>query len=108
MLLIKSILCDVAIEALNANKMGIGVNYDNLISKLINSVFPNHFKLEMTEKRREHIVNISRRYSKGVGDKKGDWKEDRMKKDKLVSPKIKEACKTFLYTSYTILEKNIP
>jgi len=105
-----SIVCDAALEALDrSNGMGIAVNYENISSKLIDTIFPDHFKLEMTEERRKRIIAISGQYSKGLVSsgisKKKEWKEDSENKNKLATPEIKKACETLLYPVFTSLEQ---
>jgi len=100
-----SLLCDAAVEAIDvSNGMGFAVNYEDITNKLISTVFPDHFKLEMTEERRERIIEISGHYSKGKAHKGGNWTEDNEQKDKNATPVIKDACKTFLSASYNTLE----
>jgi len=100
-----SLLCDAAVEAIDGSHgMGFGVNYEDITNKLISTVFPDHFKLEMTEERRERIIDISGHYSKGIAHKAGKWAEDSDKKDEKATPLVKDACKTFLSASYNSLE----
>jgi len=85
--------------------MGMGVNYEDLTNKLMDTIFPDHFKLEMTEENRARIIEVSGHYSKGRGKRKGkEWKEDSMEKDEMATPKLKKASKAFLYESYHTLE----
>jgi len=107
-------LCDAGIQALDrSNGTGIAVNYENLSNKLIDTIFPNHFKLEMTEEKRKRIIAISGQYSKGTvikdisskGRSKKEWKEDSENKDDSATPEIKKACETFLYPVFTRLEE---
>ena len=106
----KSLLCDAAVEAISrSNGIGIGVNYQNITNTLINTIFPDHFKLEMTEERKERIIEVSGHYSKGKSASRGksfqgkEWKEDSERKEERASPAIKEASELFLSSSYAIL-----
>jgi len=100
-----STLCNAAIAAITRSKgMGIGVNYENLVNKLIDDVIPNHLNALMTEEGRQRIIDISGHYSKGKGKRKRDWKEDSERKEEKATPEIREACDTFLYQSFNTLE----
>jgi len=101
-----STLCDKAKESLRqSNGMGIGINYEDLTNKLIDTVFPYHFQLDMTEEKKERIIEVSGHYSKGRGTHKSEqWKDDSVEKDGAATPKIKEACELFLYSLYNIFE----
>jgi len=105
-----SLLCDAAVEAISrSNGVGIGVNYQSITNTLINTIFPDHFKLEMTEERKERIIEVSGHYSKGKSASRGksfqgkEWKEDSERKEERASPAIKEASELFLSSSYAIL-----
>lgn len=106
MIYIQSTLCNIAIAAITRSKgMGIGVNYENLVNKLIEDIIPNHFNSPMTtEESRQRIIDVSGHYSKGRGKRKRDWKEDSERKDKKATPDIREASDTFLYQSFNTLE----
>lgn len=103
---VKSTLCEVALQSISqSNGMGIGVNYEDLTNKLIDTVFPDHFKLEMTEEKRQRVIDVSGHYSKGRGKRKQEeWKEDSVEKDESATPKIKAAAELFLYSLYNRLE----
>lgn len=103
-----STLCNTAIEAIGRSEgMGMGINYENIVDKLIEDVFPHHFNLPMSDERRERILDISGHYSKGVGNRANrDWKEDSKEKEERATIEIKEASDTFLYRSYNLLENS--
>lgn len=101
-----STLCNAAIKSIGRSKgMGAGVNYEDLVNNLVTDVIPNHFKVSMTEERRERIIENSNHYSKGVRLHAGEeWAEDSDRKNALASTEIREASETFLYPSYKLLE----
>ena len=56
--------------------------FDNsLLHKLIESIFPNHFKLSITMNRRERIINVGCSYSKGRVKHTTEWKDDSQEKE---------------------------
>jgi len=97
-----SILCEAAKVAIDhSHGMGIGVNYENLLNKLIDRVIPHHFNIPMTEERRQRIIVVGSLYSKGNRWRKDrEWEEDSEKKDELASTDVRKACEDFLYGSY--------
>lgn len=100
-----STLCDAAIVAIARSMgMGIGVNYKNLVNKLIEHIIPQHFQVVITEERRERIIDVGGKYSKGRAHKAKEWEEDSDDKDNKASPEVRGASKTFLYESYNALE----
>lgn len=101
-----STLCEAALNSLSqSNGQGIAVNYEGITNKLIDTVFPDHFQLEMTEEKRQRIIEVSGHYSKSRGPQKGkEWKEDSEEKEDMATPKIKEACELFLYSNYNSFE----
>lgn len=85
-----SMLCDSAVNNLQSEEsLGRLVNYENLANKMIEHIIPEHFQLVMTDKRRENILQVSGQYSKGIGNRKKDWKDDTRKKEDLASPLFK-------------------
>lgn len=98
-------LCDAAIAAINRSKgMGLAVNYDNLVHKLIETVLPHHFKLTVTTERRERIINVGGSYSKGRVDKAKEWEDDSEEKERKATSAVRAASKKFLLESYNALE----
>merc|ERR1719491_2694531 len=60
-------LCNAAIKSISRSEgMGVGVNYENIVDKLITDVIPNHFKVSMAGDQRERIIEVSNQYSKGA------------------------------------------
>jgi len=99
-------LCEAAVNGIERSKgLGIGINYENLVNKLIDNVFPNHFGLSMTEERRQRIIEVSSHYSKGKGTRAKEWEEDSEKKDALASPEMRKASEIFLHSSYNALSE---
>jgi len=102
-----STLCQAALTALEtSNGMGLGVNYENLLNKLIEDVIPNHFHVPMTTERQQRIIEIGGRYSKGGGyfKRQEDWVEDSDKKENGSTPEMKEASEKYLYNLFKSLE----
>jgi len=102
-----SILCDAAIAAIGRSKgKGIGISYDNLVNKLIEDIIPRHFNVAITEERRDRIIDVSSKYSKGRAHKAKEWKEDSEEKEELATSEIRQASKIFLYDSYNSFESS--
>mmetsp|Transcript_28901 Transcript_28901/g.34351 ORF Transcript_28901/g.34351 Transcript_28901/m.34351 type:complete len:473 (-) Transcript_28901:96-1514(-) len=100
-----STICDAAIVAISRSKgKGIRISYDNIVNKLIEDVIPRHFLIAITDERRERIIDVSGKYSKGRAHKAGEWKEDSKDKEELATSEIRQASKIFLYDSYNTLE----
>lgn len=99
-----STLCSIAKQAISRSEgMGIGINYEHLVDKLITDVIPNHFNVSMVEEQRERIIEVSGHYSKDKKHSGAEWKDDSERKEEHASPEIREASKTFLYPSYSAL-----
>ncbi len=58
----------------------------------------------MTNERRENILNVGSKYSKGRGSREKEWVEDNKKKDAAATPQVKQACSYFLNHLYEKLE----
>lgn len=85
---------------------GKAVEYDGLVDKLINGVFPDHFSLVVDDDARKRILNVSGVYSKAKVSTSREWVEDSEKKDKGSTPEIRDASKIFLSDSYSELRKH--
>lgn len=85
------------------NGKGVAVEYDSLVDKLIQSVFPDHFGIDVDETARQRILDVSKIYSKSKNGSK-DWVEDSRKKDIRSTPEIRAASETFLSRSYSELK----
>jgi len=101
-----STLCEAAIVAIaKSESMGLGVNYENLVNKLIDRVIPQHFNVPMTEDGRQRVIEVSNHYSKGgTFREKSKWEEDSETKEKNSTPEMKEASELYLIESYELLE----
>ena len=100
-------LCEAALtQVKDSNGLGKVVNYDNLMSSLIENIIPKHFlqveSLPYFSKR--NIEDVSEFYSKGRGGGKM-WDEDSHKKEETSWQEMKDACSTYLQPSYDELEK---
>eukprot|EP01083_Nonionella_stella_P264438 897080_1 len=101
-----SMLCNSAVENLQSEEsLGRPVNYENLATKMIEHIIPEHFKVTMTDERRENILQVSSQYSKGMGNRKGDWKDDTKKKEHLATPEVRDAAAYSLKDSYEWMEE---
>mmetsp|Transcript_6077 Transcript_6077/g.6608 ORF Transcript_6077/g.6608 Transcript_6077/m.6608 type:complete len:442 (-) Transcript_6077:360-1685(-) len=100
------LLCESAYVALSEDSSyGVAVNYEDIVNKLISTVIPDHFDVEMTDERSENILAVSSRYSKGRGDRSKEWKEDSSKKERGATPEIRSASRNFLNKLYERLEE---
>ena len=86
------------------HSLGKAVEYDNLVEKLISSVIPDHFGIDMTVEGEANIRAISKTYSKSKGGEK-TWVEDSQRKEVESTPEIREASDTFLAESYVELKR---
>mmetsp|Transcript_33824 Transcript_33824/g.60837 ORF Transcript_33824/g.60837 Transcript_33824/m.60837 type:complete len:475 (+) Transcript_33824:135-1559(+) len=98
-------LCVSALRAMgNSNGKGVAVDYDGLVDKLIQSVIPNHFGIDVDEAARQRILDVAKTYSKSKTKTK-DWVEDSRTKNIRSTPEIRDASETFLSDSYSELKK---
>jgi len=98
-------LCESALKRFrNSSGNGKAVEYDNLVTKLIQDIIPIHFGIKVDENARQRILNVSTVYSKSKnGDK--DWLEDSSTKDARSTLEIRAASEKFLLHSYLELKK---
>merc|ERR1740124_968198 len=62
-----STLCDAAIVAIGHSMgMGIGVNYKNLVNKLIDTIIPHHFNVAINKDRRKKLYQVTKILNHGV------------------------------------------
>lgn len=96
-----SLLCESAIDGidLSSNK-GRAVNYENISEHLVDHIFPDHFKLVVSEEGRENVMEVGSRYSKGRGNRKKTWQDDSKTKEEKASPAVREAADYFLKDLY--------
>ena len=88
------------------NSKGVAVEYEGIVDKLIESIFPTYFSLHMDETVRQRILAVSQIYSKSKPGKNKDWVEDSEKKDIRSTPEIRAASEKFLAKSYLELKKH--
>jgi len=88
-----------------SNGKGAAVEYDGLVEKLIQTVIPNHFGVEVDEAARQRILDVSKIYSKSKDGGNKDWVEDSRRKDVGSTPEIRAAGEMFLSHSYSELRK---
>ena len=58
----------------------------------------------MNEERRENVLAIGSKYSKGRGSRAGEFKADNKKKEDAATPEVKDASELFLSNLYDQLE----
>mmetsp|Transcript_33589 Transcript_33589/g.56194 ORF Transcript_33589/g.56194 Transcript_33589/m.56194 type:complete len:94 (+) Transcript_33589:3-284(+) len=88
--------------------MAIPINYDRLPSILWEEVMPKIFGRPLTTTEIENLEEISQQYSKGRGNKAGEFKGDSEQKEHAASNDIREAAKEFLQESFDALNKFKP
>lgn len=97
-------LCESALRAMRvSNGKGIAVEYEGLVDKLIQDVFPNHFSLKVDETSRQRVLDVAKIYSKSKTKAK-NWVEDSKQKDKRSTPNIRAAADVYLADSYEKLK----
>lgn len=101
-------MCDSALNALERSSIGKAVNYEGIIDNLIQHTIPDHFKILMTNERKEHILAVGSKYSKGRGNREGEFKNDNERKEDAATPAVKSASRVFLQPSYVKLEMYSP
>lgn len=82
----------------------MAVNYKDLPDILYQQVLPNHFNIAVSEEEKDNILKISGVYSKGRGNRAGEWHEDSERKEERASPEIHKAADLFLQRSYELLQ----
>ena len=100
-------LCEVALkEVKDSNGVGRVVNYNNLITTLIEDVIPKHFLgiSSLSDEAKMNILKASESYSKGRGDGR-IWTEDSQFKEDTAWTEMKDASALYLEPSYIELEK---
>jgi hypothetical protein len=85
---------------------GVAVEYEGLVDKLIESIIPNHFGINVDESARQNILTVSQIYSKSKPGKSKDWEEDSENKDNRSTPEIRAASEKFLSKFYFELKKH--
>lgn len=98
-------LTESAVAALErAPDMGVAVNYADLPHILYEDILPNKWNVPVSQEEQENIIQISGVYSKGRGNRAGEWHEDSQQKEEHASPEIHKAADLFLSKSYKLLQ----
>ncbi|KAI2499604.1 sulfotransferase family [Fragilaria crotonensis] len=84
--------------------LGTPVNYVNLPDILYKDIIPNKFGVELSQEEIDNIIRVSSVYSKGTGNRKGEFKDDSKRKEKLATAEVRAASHLFLDESYATLE----
>mmetsp|Transcript_18862 Transcript_18862/g.28680 ORF Transcript_18862/g.28680 Transcript_18862/m.28680 type:complete len:478 (-) Transcript_18862:242-1675(-) len=101
-----SAICQSALEALQKkDSNGYALQYDdNIISKFVVDVLPNHFNIRLTARELSQIHAISRIYSKARSENMPWTGEDGTEKHNQATAAIHQASNDFLAFSYVQLE----
>jgi hypothetical protein len=91
-------LTESAVNSLN--DMAIPVNYDKLPDMLWETIMPKIFGRPLTQKEIDNMEAVSHEYSKGRGQRAGEFKGDSEQKVQAASDVIKEAADEFLQESF--------
>ena len=84
--------------------MGTPVNYRSLPDILYQEILPNKWNIPVSQTEIDNIVKISGVYSKGTGNRHGEFKNDSEEKEREASDEIREAAQEYLQESYDELE----
>lgn len=87
-----------------APDMGVAVSYADLPNILYSDILPNHWDIAVSEEEKENILKISGVYSKGRGNRAGEWHEDSERKEEGASPEVRKAADLFLRESFDLLQ----
>lgn len=87
-----------------APDMGVAVNYANLPEILYQDILPNQWSIPVSEEEKQNIIKISGVYSKGRGNRAGEWHQDSERKEEGASPELHKAADVFLRTSFDLLQ----
>jgi hypothetical protein len=96
-------ITESAVTALKASNNGIPINYATLPDILYEEVLPN-IGIPVGPEEIDRIKAVSGKYSKGRGQRAGEFKGDSEQKKDAASPVVKQASATFLQESFDILE----
>ncbi|GKY96347.1 hypothetical protein MPSEU_000594400 [Mayamaea pseudoterrestris] len=100
-------LTEAASEALNeAGSKGMAVDYKDLPDAFVHEILPSLLGYELSEAMIRRMQETGGQYSKGRGNKAGEFKGDSEKKERKATDAIREAAETFLTTSYEALVKS--
>lgn len=90
------------------NDISIPVNYESLPDILHTTILPKVMGRLLTAQEIENIRAISQNYSKGVGSRHREFKDDSEAKEKAASPEVKDAAAKFLLPSFDRLAAHRP
>jgi hypothetical protein len=99
-------ITEAAVDSLN--DISIPVNYESLPDILYTTILPKVMGRPLTKDEIENIQAISQNYSKGVGSKHREFKDDSAAKDKAASLEIRAAAAKFLQPSFERLASHRP
>ncbi|KAL3917208.1 MAG: hypothetical protein SGILL_004820 [Bacillariaceae sp.] len=91
-------LTESAVE--NLNDMAIPINYAELPSIMWEKIMPRIFGRPLSQKEIDNMESVSHEYSKGRGQRAGEFKGDSEQKAQAASTEVKEAAEEFLTDSY--------
>jgi hypothetical protein len=91
-------LTESAVKSLN--DMAIPVNYESLPDILWEKIMPRIFGRPLLQKEIDNVESVSHEYSKGRGQRAGEFKGDSEQKAQAASTEVKEAAEEFLKESY--------
>jgi hypothetical protein len=92
----------------NLNDVAIPVNYDQLPDILWEKIMPSIFGRPLTQQEIDNLESISHEYSKGRGNRAGEFKGDSEQKEHAASAEIRAAAKEFLQESFDTLNEFQP
>ena len=99
-------LTESAVDSLN--DMAIPVNYDQLPNILWEKIMPKIFGRSLTQKEIDNMEAVSHDYSKGRGQRAGEFKGDSEEKAQAASDEVKQAANEFLRESFDKLNNFQP
>ena len=85
------------------------VEYSTLPDSLMD-IIPDYFlggHATFDDRERENIIRVAQNYSKGRGNKAGEWHEDSSAKRNNASQSIMKASEKFLKPSYLALQSKV-
>lgn len=99
-------LTESAVNSLN--DMAIPVNYEQLPNILWEKIMPRVFGRPLTQTEIDNMEAVSHDYSKGRGQRAGEFKGDSEQKARAASDAVKEAAEIFLQESFDKLNEFQP
>lgn len=100
-------ITETAVVALQeAESQGMAVNYKDLPDAFYQEILPSWLGRDLDEAEVSRIEQTSGQYSKGRGQKAGEFKDDSQKKERTATNEVRLAAETFLLPSYQALERS--